>query len=132
MLCTVYDVSSRQSFENLEVWLNELDTYATKKDLVKMLVGNKIDKSSREVTRTDGLQFARRNSMLFIEARSVPRAAAVYNIHLCQLSLSSQCQDQRWCPGSISGVGSESITDSLSLHHRCSQRHSGPPGPPGQ
>lgn len=28
----------------MEVWLNELDTYATKKDLVKMLVGNKIDK----------------------------------------------------------------------------------------
>ena len=40
----VYDVSSRESFEGLEVWLNELDTYATKKDLVKMLVGNKIDK----------------------------------------------------------------------------------------
>lgn len=28
------------------MWLNELDTYATKKDLVKMLVGNKIDKVS--------------------------------------------------------------------------------------
>lgn len=40
----VYDVSSQESFEGLEVWLNELDTYATKKDLVKMLVGNKIDK----------------------------------------------------------------------------------------
>ena len=69
--CVVYDVSNRESFQNLETWLNELDTYATKKDLVKMLVGNKIDKSSREVSRTDGLQFARRNSMLFIEARSV-------------------------------------------------------------
>ena len=40
----VYDVSSQESFEGLEVWLNELDTYATKKDLIKMLVGNKIDK----------------------------------------------------------------------------------------
>ena len=55
------------------MWLNELDTYATKKDLVKMLVGNKIDKVSREVTRMDGMQFARRNSMLFIEARLVCR-----------------------------------------------------------
>ena len=36
-----------ESFEGLEVWLNELDTYATKKDLIKMLVGNKIDKVSR-------------------------------------------------------------------------------------
>ena len=40
----MYDVSSRESFQGLEVWLNELDTYATKKDLIKMLVGNKIDK----------------------------------------------------------------------------------------
>ena len=79
MVRAVYDVSSSTSFQNLEVWLNELDTYATKKDLVKMLVGNKIDKDSREVSRSDGLQFARRNSMLFIEARSVPepRGAAV-------------------------------------------------------
>ena len=70
-MCSVYDVSSRGSFQNLETWLNELDTYATKKDLVKMLVGNKIDKESREVSRSDGLQFARRNSMLFIEARYI-------------------------------------------------------------
>ena len=45
----MYDVSSQESFEGLEVWLNELDTYATKKDLVKMLVGNKIDKVLRNI-----------------------------------------------------------------------------------
>nr|ABD65437.1 Rab18 [Suberites domuncula] len=70
----VYDASSRESFEGLEVWLNELDTYATKKDLIKMLVANKIDKTSeRQVSRSDGLQFARRNSMLFIEASAKTR-----------------------------------------------------------
>ena len=47
---TVYDVSLRESFDALEVWLNELDTYATKKDLIKMLVGNKIDKVSQAHT----------------------------------------------------------------------------------
>ena len=46
MCAAVYDVSSRESFEGLEVWLNELDAYATKKDVVKMLVANKIDKVS--------------------------------------------------------------------------------------
>ena len=40
----VYDVASQKSFEGLEIWLNELDTYATKKGLIKMLVANKIDK----------------------------------------------------------------------------------------
>ena len=40
----VYDVSIRQSFTRLDEWLEELETYATKQTLVKMLVGNKIDK----------------------------------------------------------------------------------------
>ncbi|CAG7786248.1 unnamed protein product, partial [Allacma fusca] len=40
----VYDVSSRQSFERLDPWLVELNTYSTKTNIVKMLVGNKIDK----------------------------------------------------------------------------------------
>lgn len=51
----MYDVSSQESFEGLEVWLNELDTYATKKDLVKMLVGNKIDKASPIAMSTSDL-----------------------------------------------------------------------------
>jgi len=63
----VYDVSSRPSFEKLEPWLQELNTYSTKSNIVKMLVGNKIDKA-RDVTRDEGQQFARRHGMLFIEA----------------------------------------------------------------
>ena len=82
-ICIVYDVSSRESFQNLETWLNELDMYATKKDLVKMLVGNKIDKETREVSRTDGLQFARRNSMLFIEARFIERECVCVCVCVC-------------------------------------------------
>ena len=40
----VYDVSSKQSFVRLDQWLSELETFAMKHDIVKMLVGNKIDK----------------------------------------------------------------------------------------
>jgi len=39
----VYDVTNKQTFHKLEQWLNELDTYSTKHDIIKMLVGNKID-----------------------------------------------------------------------------------------
>jgi Ras-related protein Rab-18 len=69
----VYDVTSEVSFKHLEEWLQELDTYATKKDVVKMLVGNKIDEPHREIERHHGLQFARRNSMLFIETSAKTR-----------------------------------------------------------
>nr|CAH7754524.1 unnamed protein product [Callosobruchus chinensis] len=39
----VFDVSSYSSFSKLEVWLNELETYSTKSNIVKMIIGNKID-----------------------------------------------------------------------------------------
>ena len=40
----VYDTSSRETFQKLEEWPNEIEMYSTKKDIIKMLVGNKIDK----------------------------------------------------------------------------------------
>ena len=40
----MYDVTRRDTFAKLDNWLNELETYCTRNDLVKMLVGNKIDK----------------------------------------------------------------------------------------
>ncbi|KAJ7313717.1 hypothetical protein JRQ81_005352 [Phrynocephalus forsythii] len=63
----VYDVTRRETFLSLESWLQELEMY-TKKKAVKMLVGNKIDESDREVERREGLEFARKHSMLFVEA----------------------------------------------------------------
>ncbi|KAK9538837.1 hypothetical protein VZT92_003985 [Zoarces viviparus] len=64
----VYDVTKRETFTKLENWLNELETYTTRNDIVKMLVGNKIDRDDHEVDRNEGLKFARKHSMLFIEA----------------------------------------------------------------
>lgn len=40
----VYDVCDRASFVKLESWLNELEMYSTRSGIVKMVVGNKIDK----------------------------------------------------------------------------------------
>ncbi|KAM3658474.1 ras-related protein Rab-18-B-like isoform X3 [Ammospiza nelsoni] len=48
-------------------WLNELEMYTTPSSTVKMLVGNKTDKPEREVERKEGLQLARKHSLLFIE-----------------------------------------------------------------
>ncbi|XP_074783199.1 ras-related protein Rab-18-B-like isoform X1 [Athene noctua] len=62
----VYDVTRKDTFAGLESWLNELEMYTTKSNTVKMLVGNKTDKPDREVERREGLQFARKRSLLFI------------------------------------------------------------------
>ncbi|KAM8819487.1 ras-related protein Rab-18-like isoform 2-T2 [Rhynchonycteris naso] len=42
----VYDVTRRDTFVKLDNWLNELETYCTRNDIVNMLVGNKTDKEN--------------------------------------------------------------------------------------
>lgn len=64
----VFDVSSYSTFAKLETWLNELETYSTKRNIVKMIVGNKIDVDNREVSREEAMKFARRHQTLYIEA----------------------------------------------------------------
>ncbi|NXS96382.1 RB18B protein, partial [Jacana jacana] len=63
----VYDVTRKDTFAGLESWLKELELYTAKSQAVKMLVGNKTDKPDREVERKEGLQFARKRSLLFVE-----------------------------------------------------------------
>ncbi|CAF0811172.1 unnamed protein product [Rotaria sp. Silwood1] len=70
----VYDVCNRNSFQQLDRWIAELDTFSTKLNIIKMLVGNKIDcQDSREITREEGAKFARKYSMLFIETSARTR-----------------------------------------------------------
>ncbi|XP_012271051.1 ras-related protein Rab-18-B [Orussus abietinus] len=64
----VYDVTDKNTFVKLEMWLNELNTYCNKADIIKMIVGNKIDLPNREVTTAEGLQFARKHQTLYIES----------------------------------------------------------------
>ncbi|MFH4983326.1 hypothetical protein AB6A40_010035 [Gnathostoma spinigerum] len=64
----VYDVSNRSSFDRLDHWLYEAETYSTKYDAVKMLIGNKIDRTDRVVGREEAVEFAKKHRMLFIEA----------------------------------------------------------------
>jgi len=64
----VYDVSNRESFDDLPRWLTELETYCAQ-FVVKVIVGNKVDKEfSRQVSTTEGRAFAERMGALFIEA----------------------------------------------------------------
>ncbi|MBK5114437.1 MAG: GTP-binding protein [Candidatus Heimdallarchaeota archaeon] len=56
----VYDVTSRESFENLEGWLDEIQKNCTEIPII--LVGNKIDLKNRKVTKEDGKKFAAKMS----------------------------------------------------------------------
>lgn len=68
-VCPVYDITSRESFENIQHWLKEISIYSTNDDCVTLLIGNKIDDAgNRTVSKKEGSIFARENNMLFIEA----------------------------------------------------------------
>lgn len=65
----VYDVSNRESFENItNIWFPELDVYTPTAGIITMIVGNKMDKASeRVVSRAEGLELARNRGALFME-----------------------------------------------------------------
>uniref|UniRef100_A0A0G4FDH7 Ras-related protein Rab-18 n=1 Tax=Chromera velia CCMP2878 TaxID=1169474 RepID=A0A0G4FDH7_9ALVE len=69
----VYDCCVKESFNNLQTWLEEVRKYATNVDAVKMLVANKVDKAPAEVTREEGEAFAVDHSTLFIETSAKTR-----------------------------------------------------------
>jgi hypothetical protein len=56
LLREVYDVARRDTFENLDLWLQEVEVYspAGGRDVVKLLVGNKIDKVRLAFAKTAG------------------------------------------------------------------------------
>lgn len=63
----VYDVTSRESFENIGSWLKECKQHGNK-EMTLVLVGNKIDlENEREVTYEEAEQYANQNDMLFFE-----------------------------------------------------------------
>lgn len=65
----VYDVTRRDTFDNISEWLKEVDIFTTKDNVIKVLVGNKIDlETQRQVPRQEAINFARENNMLFFEA----------------------------------------------------------------
>lgn len=63
-----YDVNSRNSFENVKRWLNDVLEYAeNNQSYVFLLLGNKCEIENRKVTYEEGEKLARENDMIFYE-----------------------------------------------------------------
>ena len=80
----VYDVTRRDSFDNLDQWLKEVKLYSPNngEGVVKLLVGNKMDLAdgssrnseyTRQVDREEAEEWARNQGMLFLEASAKTR-----------------------------------------------------------
>ncbi|PIN07901.1 GTPase Rab5/YPT51 [Handroanthus impetiginosus] len=63
----VYDITSPETFNKAQFWVKELQKHGSP-DIVMALVGNKADlHEKREVPFQDGVDFAEKNGMFFIE-----------------------------------------------------------------
>eukprot|EP00331_Platyophrya_macrostoma_P020890 CAMPEP_0176475896 /NCGR_PEP_ID=MMETSP0127-20121128/43854_1 /TAXON_ID=938130 /ORGANISM="Platyophrya macrostoma, Strain WH" /LENGTH=149 /DNA_ID=CAMNT_0017871529 /DNA_START=208 /DNA_END=654 /DNA_ORIENTATION=+ len=63
----VYDISRRETFENLAKWLDETKNYANE-NMITILIGNKSDLTNeREVSYEEGEKFAKKNNLMFLE-----------------------------------------------------------------
>ena len=65
----VYAINSKESFENIDMWLKELRTHASP-DAKVFLIGNKIDlENERKITKEEGEHFKSVNNLdYFLEA----------------------------------------------------------------
>ena len=63
----VYDITDRQSFEQVKEWMEEIDNYA-QKNVNVLLIGNKNDlRDKRKISFKEGENFAAKNNIRFME-----------------------------------------------------------------
>ena len=63
----VYDITKRESFENVQTWIEDCKNQSSK-TLLMILVGNKNDlENERQISFEEGFDFAKSKNMLFYE-----------------------------------------------------------------
>ena len=61
----VYDTTNRQSMQEAETWMNELNETAPEQCIIA-LAGNKLDANSKQVQMQEGQGFARKHEIKII------------------------------------------------------------------
>jgi small GTP-binding protein len=86
----VYDVTNKNSFNNISKWMKLIETYKTK-PIVYMLLANKIDQSCRVIDVHMGIQYAILHNMIYLDISTYKynHAMAFLNILSSHLLLTS-------------------------------------------
>jgi len=73
----VFDVTRHSTIESVETWMREINDNFTHASIVKVLVGNKIDKHPRTVEVEEAMELAKRHEMLYIETSAKTKTGIV-------------------------------------------------------
>jgi GTPase SAR1 family protein len=63
----VFDVSNRETFERIDFWMKEIENSAVGTIPCKILIGNKCDRTDRQVTPKEGEDAAQRLGIPYME-----------------------------------------------------------------
>lgn len=100
-IAIVYDITSRQSFENVRKWISEVDRLANPQ-VCKLLVGNKADlQDKREVSKEDGQSLADGLGIPFMETS----AKTAYNVKDMFMSMCLAIQNRQGRSGFNGNAG---------------------------
>ena len=86
----MYDITDRDSFDNVKQWLNEIDRYACE-NVNKLLVGNKSDlDSKRQVDFDEAKAFADERGIPFLETS----AKSAINVEKAFLTMAGEIKNR--------------------------------------
>jgi Ras-related protein Rab-18 len=78
----MYDVTRRDSFQHLQSWLDDLNNRGNKENMAKMIIANKIDLPGRVVSKSEGLRFAEKHGIIYIEESAKLNENVTYGFEL--------------------------------------------------
>ena len=114
-----YDITSLETFENLNYWLTEIDKNAPK-DVYKILVGAKCDlENKREISIQQGKDFAEKYNMKFFETSS-KKSINVFELFTTLTKELIKIKEAKKCQNSKHNVISKNNNNSNKNKKRCS------------
>lgn len=92
----VFDVTNRDSFENIDRWLQDVKDVA-RSDVVALLIGNKVDlcvnNDKRQVTKEEAEAFAKLHGMQYFETSAKTGAQISEAINACVTVIEKNVDD---------------------------------------
>ena len=121
----VYDITLKESFESLNDWLNEIKKN-TSKNIVKVLIGNKIDLNDKRIISFDeAKEFADNNNMKYIEtsaktATNVDQAFGLIGVELMKSFKGNE--EKNTNKKNVVLSNSEAVTDNKQIKKGCCKK----------
>ena len=101
----VYDITRKQSFDSVDKWLNDLRATADK-NLTVIIIGNKCDlETQREVTKDQGEEKAKSNSVAFMETSALSGENIEKAFNQMVNEVFKKCHDELESDGDLDIVG---------------------------